>query len=838
LRLHELAKEIGVTSKGLLALAREIGLNVKSHSSNLAAGEESILRFAMKQEMEEKEAEAAAKEDAVQKKKDAETAKKESKPGEEIEEESPPVTVEEATEEPATPLDEPLSEITEDGSKEDLLTEEPAISGELYPGDCQKTDPGIKPDVPSTDAQPLDTLKTKGARDVTVHKEGAEDLNDKLNKQSKRYIKPKQQATVFDADDDQLQGIQIRHWNKKNRMRRPAFRHGARMKKRGRKIEPIVHKKLDIVPPISVKELSHLTGIKVQEMLMNFIQQGSMMHINSMLNEEEILQIAITFNREIEIVEAKDVEQTFLEEIEEEVVSVQMDGEGTELRAPIVAFLGHVDHGKTSLLDAIRSANVAASEDGGITQHVSAYKVKNESGDSVVFLDTPGHKAFTEMRARGANVTDIVVLVVAADDGVMPQTEEAIQHAQAAEAPIVVAINKIDKANANTSRVKQQLAGQGVMTEDWGGEVGCVEVSATTGVGLPELLERLVLEAEIQELKCNPSNACRGAVFEARKDEEVGNVVTLLVQDGTVHVRDTLIAGDCVCRVRAMFDDQGRPITEAGPATPVNVIGFDISPESGTLFNQVESSIKAREIAQVRQEKQRIAAGSPENRYAITLENLYESIEAGKVAEIRVVLKADVKGTLEVLKRYLEDLKHDEVKVKLIRDGIGSITEDDVLLAMASDAVIIGFHSLPEDKAKKAADEHGVEIRTYKVIYQLFDDLRLAMEGALSPIQKEKVTAHLEIREVFKSSRLGAIAGCYVLDGVINRKHQIRILRKKDVLYKGDLASLKRFAEDHREVKEGFECGVKVQGFDEIKVGDIIESFEIIEEKRTLELDT
>jgi translation initiation factor IF-2 len=552
-----------------------------------------------------------------------------------------------------------------------------------------------------------------------------------------------------------------------------------------------------------------------------------------------VLQIAIDFSREVEILEAKDVEQDFLDEIQEQdsQAAIEAEGDEREFRSPIVAFLGHVDHGKTSLLDAIRDANIAATEDGGITQHVSAYKVRNAAGNSVVFLDTPGHRAFTEMRARGANTTDIVVLVVAADDGVMPQTEEAIQHAMAAGVPIVVAINKIDKANANTMRVKQQLAGLGVMTEDWGGEVGCVEVSAVKKEGLDALLDRLTLEAEIQELSCNPSQHARGVVFEARKDDEVGNVVTLLVQDGTLNLRDTLLAGDSICRVRALFNDQGVSIESAEPATPVNVIGFDTLPEAGDNFIMAENVAKAREIADLRKEKMREARMAPDDRYSITLENLFESIEAGKIKEIRVILKADVKGTLEVLKRTLGDMKHDEVKVKLLRDGLGDITEDDVLLALASKAIILGFHSVPDDKARKMADENKVDIRTYRVIYQLLDDMRAAMEGALDPLKKEKVTGHLEIREVFKSSRLGNIAGCIVTDGTIHRSDRVRLKRNDEVLYEGDLSSLKRFKDDHREVKEGFECGVKIAGFDDVQEGDIIEAFEIVLEKRILEMD-
>jgi translation initiation factor IF-2 len=654
----------------------------------------------------------------------------------------------------------------------------------------------------------------------------------------RRAIKPKQQVVFFDLEDDPLmQNIRIRHWDKHiRRPRRPAFRGGARSKKKIKRPETLPAKKVSVVPPIALKDLSQLLGIKAQDIMVNLMKRGEMVHINSILDEEKVLQIAVDFNREIDILEAKDMEKDFLDEIEEQVAALE-NTEESQMRAPIVAFLGHVDHGKTSLLDVIRESNVAASEDGGITQHISAYKVKAKTGQSVVFLDTPGHRAFTEMRARGAHTTDIVVLVVAADDGVMPQTEEAIQHAQAAGVPIVVAINKTDKANANPMRVKQQLAGLGIMTEDWGGQVGCVEVSALKKEGLDALVDRLVLEAEIQELQCNPNQNPRGVVLEARKDEEVGNVVTILVQDGTLRLRDCLLAGSAVCRVRAIIDDQGQMVEEAGPSTPVNVIGFESLPEAGEKFIKVGSTTKAREIATIREERDRAARVTPDTPYAITLENLFESIEAGKIKEIRIILKADVKGTLEVLKRSLSDLKHEEVKVKLIREGLGGVTEDDVLLAIASNAFIVGFHALPDDKAKKMADENGVEIRTYRVIYHLLDEMRAAMEGALDPLKKEEVTAHLEIREVFKSSRLGNIAGCFVTDGTIHRNDHVRVIRDNEKIFEGLLDSLKRFKDDHREVKEGFECGVKIAGFDGIKEGDIIEAFQIVEEKRTLDLD-
>jgi len=655
-----------------------------------------------------------------------------------------------------------------------------------------------------------------------------------VDEKARRMIKPKQTAFEYtDVEDDPLlQGVRISNWDRHYKRRRPVFRHGRGQRKPKRPI-PAFTKKVTIATPVALKDLSQLIGVKAHDILVALMKRGVMTHINSMLNEESVLQIALDFNRDIEVVEKQDEEKAILEEV---IVKEDSAAERNVSRPPIVTFLGHVDHGKTSLLDAIRKTNVVATEEGGITQHISAYTVKTASKQVISFLDTPGHKAFTQMRARGANATDIAVLVVAADDGVMPQTEEAIQHARAAEVPIVVAINKVDKPNANTQRVKQQLAGLNIMTEDWGGEVGCVEVSAIKGLGLEELLERIILEAELLELKAHPERRGTGVVIESRKDEEVGNIVTLLVTDGSLHVRDSILAGDAICRVRSVVDDKGRKLEEAGASMPVNVIGFESLPESGEIFHCVDDIDKAREISRLRQEKSREKRLAPD-RKAITLENLFQSLEAGKVTEIGLVVKTDVKGSLEVLRKSIGDLKHDEVKLKLIRDGVGGITEEDVLLAIASNAVLIGFRVVPDLKARKLVDENKVEIKTYRVIYELLEDLRLAMEGALKPLSREKVTGFLEIRQVFRSSRIGNIAGCFVTKGFIRRNCKVRLVRDSVVIYEGEIDSLKRFKDDQREVKEGYECGVKIVGYDDVKVGDNIEAFEIVQEKRTLGQD-
>ncbi len=934
MRLHELAKELGVTSKELLAQVREIGLNVKSHSSNLEAGEESILRYAMKEILDErkkKEEEEAAKKEAEKAAKSAKKAsKKKTKRKTEAEADSESTadavavmepeadesaaveagiepaaageTDEIATEDGAVAVEESLvkeaeaAPVAEEDSLAETTADETPVAepetplatkddeGEAPPekkeADPSSSTPAKPPlkklkkiarrkptatilgriELPSAALEAHKKAKEKKRREdlpaakrkgpekkkeseppiFTIEKSAKtarekEDPAAWSDEKAKRSIKPKQAA--FDhseiEDDPLLQGIRISHWDRHYKRRRPVFRHGRSQKKFRR---PAAHpdRPVDVEVPIALKDLSQLSGIKAQDILMALMKRGDIVHINSVLEEEAVLQIAMDFNREFNISQMKDEEEVFMEEVagSEEVA------EGTALpRPPIVTFLGHVDHGKTSLLDSIRKTDVVSTEEGGITQHISAYQVTTARDAVVTFLDTPGHKAFTEMRARGANATDIVVLVVAADDGVMPQTEEAIAHAKAAEVPIVVAINKVDKANANPQRVRQQLSGVEVMTEDWGGEVGCVEVSATKGTGLDELLERLALEAEILELKGNPDALASGVVLESRKDEEIGNVVTLLITDGSLKVRDTILAGEAICRVRGITDDKGRKLEIAGPSTPVNVMGFETLPESGERFLFVDDLDKARSIADLRHTRAREKRLSPD-RKTITLENLFESLEAGKVTEIPVVLKADVKGSIEVLRRSFEDMAHEEVKIKAIREGVGGITEEDVLLAIASNAIILGFHVVSDAKARKLIEENKVEVKTYRVIYELLEDLRLAMEGALKPIEREIVTGHVEIRQVFKSSRLGNIGGSFVTDGVIKRNSKVRLVRDGIVIYEGDLDSLKRFKDDQREVREGFECGLRIAGYDDIKVGDTIEAFEVVEERRTLPTDS
>ncbi|MBL8768296.1 MAG: translation initiation factor IF-2 [Planctomycetes bacterium] len=663
---------------------------------------------------------------------------------------------------------------------------------------------------------------------------------DRDEKRKQSVLKPKPDASLWTPEDEEdplLQGIRVGHVQRGPHGRRPPRRVGPR--KSGRK-SPVLAPTgaIDITVPISVRDLSQLLGVKVNQLINLFMRKGQMLGISAALDESAVLEAATELGKEVNITSAKGKEEAFLEQqdaLHKEMAEKEPTTKKRLARPPVVAFLGHVDHGKTSLLDKIRATNIAAGEAGGITQCTRAYTAKAPSGQSITFLDTPGHRAFTEMRSRGANITDIVVLVVAADDGVMPQTEEAIQHAKAADTPIVVALNKCDKHEANPDRVLQQLAQKSVMVEEWGGETLAAKVSATTGAGIPDLLEKILLQAEIMDITADPGRPALATVLEAKKDEKLGAIATVLVQEGTLRVGDILLAGTAYGRIRALMNDVGQSVQEAGPSTPVNVIGLGAAPDAGEKAYVVENLKKARDVAEEREAKERAArVAGPAPTSTITLENLFQNLEAGKVEEIRVVLKADVKGSIEVLRRELELLKTNEVKVRVIRDALGGISEDDVLLAAASKAVIIGFNVVADDKARQLAEARGTELRTYQVIYELIDDLKKAMEGALSPVSKETILGHVEIKEVFKVSKLGNIAGCIVRDGIVRRNAQIRLTREGRVIYTGKLESLKRFKEDVREVKEGLECGLRVEGYDDIKVGDVVEAFEVSQEKRLL----
>ncbi|MFZ5948808.1 MAG: translation initiation factor IF-2 [Stygiobacter sp.] len=582
-------------------------------------------------------------------------------------------------------------------------------------------------------------------------------------------------------------------------------------------------KKIKVTEYIAVNELANLMGVSVSDVISKCISLGLMVSINQRLDVETITLIADDFGFEIELVE----------EFQSDVDADIPDPEETlKPRPPVVTIMGHVDHGKTSLLDFIRNANVVAGEAGGITQHIGAYKVSIDGGKEITFLDTPGHEAFTAMRARGAKVTDIVVLIVAADDAVMPQTVEAINHAQAANVPIIVAINKIDKPNSNIEKIKQQLAERNILVEDWGGKYQCVEVSAKLGKNVDLLLEKILLEAELLDLKANPDRKARGTIIESQLDKGRGITATVLVQKGTLKIGDPFIAGVTHGRVRAMFDERSKKVSEAPPSTPVLVLGFESAPQAGDTFVAVESEREAREISikrlQVKREQDHRQV------HLITLDEIANQISIGGVKELPIIVKGDVDGSIEALSDALMKLSNQEVQVKVIHKGVGAISEGDVLLAAASKAIIIGFHVRPNVNARKLAETEKVDIRLYNIIYDAINEVKSALEGMLSPVLSEEVVATVEVREVFKVPKVGTIAGCYVQDGKIDRKNKIRLFRDGIAIYEGELSSLKRFKDDVREVEKGFECGIGIANFNDIKVGDIIEAYKVIETKKKL----
>jgi len=601
-----------------------------------------------------------------------------------------------------------------------------------------------------------------------------------------------------------------------------------------REIRPV-----KLMEGISVKEFSEKLELRPRDVMRKLLERGVMATINQSLDPD----VAREIGREL----GYDVHFASFEELAEEAVIEKLIKAGEEevliARAPVVTVMGHVDHGKTSLLDAIRETQVAESEAGGITQHIGAYTVKVPDPDKptqmreIVFLDTPGHEAFTKMRARGAKVTDTVVLVVAADDGVMPQTIEAIEHARAATVPIIVAINKIDKPEANVDRVKRELSDQGLVWDGWGGDTVMVEVSAKKRINLNGLLEMILLTADLLDLKANPQRQAMGVVLESKLDRGRGPVATILVEQGTLQTGDTFLVGSTLGRVRAMFDYRGKPLNEAPPATPVEVIGLEAVPEAGDKLVVVDEAATAQRISSMRQTAQRQARVSTSA--ATSLEQLYERMRTGELQELQLVLKADVQGSLEALRQTLEKLSSPKVKVRVIRSGVGAITESDVLLATAANemersAVIIGFNVRPEPRALELARQENVDMRFHSVIYKVEEEIRNAMLGLLEPTEKEVPLGQAEVRQVFHVAKVGNVAGCMVTDGLVRRKTPARLIRDNVVIHEGAIQSLRRFKDDATEVKEGFECGISLENYNDIKPGDVIEAYTVEKVAQTL----
>jgi len=589
--------------------------------------------------------------------------------------------------------------------------------------------------------------------------------------------------------------------------------------------EAFVIRTVEFTDPILVSELASRMAIKSAEVVKKLFEMGTPTTVNESVDGDTAALIIEEFGHKAKLINAAAVEDVLVEDVSED------DDADLEPRPPVVVVMGHVDHGKTSILDALRKAHVADGEAGGITQHIGAYMVKLDGGERVVFIDTPGHEAFTSLRARGAGMTDVAVLVVAADDGVMPQTVEALNHARAAGVPMIVAVNKMDKEGADPEKVMRQLAEHEVVPEDWGGDTIFVKVSAHTGEGLDELLEMLALQTEVLELKANPKRRGKGIVVESRLDKGRGPVATVLVQNGTFNQGDTVVVGSATGRLRAIIDENAVQHRTAGPSIPFELLGLDSVPEAGQEIYSVENEKQARDIVRYRKDRERELGAEAQKR--ASLDELFANMQSG-VKEVPVLIKGDVTGSVEAMAESLLKAGTDEVKVKIVHKAIGGITESDVMLASASNAIIIGFNVRPESKAKKVAEAEGVDIRFYKVIYDAIDEVKAAMAGVLSPDEVEKVTGTADVREVFQAPKVGAVAGCYMTDGFVTRGSHVRVLRESVLIYDGVLASLRRFKDDVKEVKSGYECGMSVEKFNDVKEGDTFEFYVIEEVAATL----
>lgn len=585
-------------------------------------------------------------------------------------------------------------------------------------------------------------------------------------------------------------------------------------------------KEIDIMEVVTVSELARKMNLKANELIGKLMGMGMMVTINQQIDRETAEILAGEYGCKVNVVSLYD--ETLIETDDDQATDLQE-------RSPIVTVMGHVDHGKTKLLDAIRSSDVVAGEHGGITQHIGAYKVSLESG-SVTFLDTPGHEAFTLMRARGAQITDIVILVVAANDGVMPQTKEAISHAKEAKVPIIVAINKVDLPEANIDRVKQQLSEMELIAEDWGGDTPMVPVSALKKEGIDDLLETVLLQAELLELKANFDRNAEGKVIESRIDPGRGTVATVLIERGTLRVGDAFVAGIFAGKVRAMFDDHGRRIEEATPSMPVEILGFDGVPDSGDPFQVTEDDKTARQVGSKRQELKRVEEAK--NVKKVTLDNLYDSIQEGAIQELKVVIKGDVHGSVEALQSALEKLSTREIRLTAIHASAGAINEGDIMLASASNALVVGFHVRPTPRAQQLAEREKVEIRKYSIIYDAVEDIRSAMEGMLAPDLQEQTVGAVEVRETFKVPKIGIVAGCYVTEGKVQRNANVRVFRDSVQIHEGTINSLKRFKDDVREVDSGYECGIGISNLQDVQVGDTLEIFVVKEVAKKLSAAT
>ena len=890
-RVYELAKELGVQNKDLVSKIRELGIEAKNHMSSLEGDDVSRIKRAFDKARQENLVETRINATVIRRRTKDGTAVTTPRPAvvappTVAEVEAPPVVktkrraiVEE------TPVEEPAVEapvveeapVTKRGrratAEPEVIIEAREERHEPAPVEEPKAEPARSNEVAVDDRKPRTIERSEVRRgEAARHSTPSSVEAAPIIVETKRYDGPPQPVAQVGAQADVsgepaapkkpepvkmgptgrvIELPQMRQQPVIEITNRPAIgvrtppdtrrgdtRRGDRFDRPGKKkaqigkkqkstqiTTPAAHKrviKMDVT--IGVGEIGHQMGIKATDVLKKLWGMGMTgITMNSSIDQDAAALVASEFGYEIENVAFQEADVFDAgEDAPEDLVP----------RAPVVTIMGHVDHGKTSLLDAIRNANVAGGEAGGITQHIGAYKVTSAAGDDIVFLDTPGHEAFTAMRARGAQATDIVVLVVAADDGVMPTTLEALNHAKEAEVTVIVAVNKIDKANAQPERIRQQLADHGLIPEAWGGTTIFVDISARQKIGIDKLLEMLALQAEVLELKANPNKLAKGVVIEGKLDRNRGPVATILVQDGTLKVGDTVTAGEQIGKVRAMLDDKGRNLTVAGPSTPVEVLGLSGVPGAGESFNAVADEKAAKELVEHRRDARRRKelAGTGK----VSLENILDKIKHGEAKELKIVLKTDVQGSAEALKDALTGLATDAVGVHVINSGVGGITESDVQLAKAGGAIIVGFHVRPAGKAQQLAEQENVDVRLYEIIYEALDDVKKAMAGLLAPIKREKPIGKAEIRQVFSIPKIGTIGGCSILDGLIRRSSQVRLVRDSVQLYNGKISSLRRFKDDVREVEKGYECGIGIEGYNDIRVGDIIEAYEIEEIAPTL----
>jgi translation initiation factor IF-2 len=834
IRIYKLASEYNLAVESLVEFLESKGYKIKSHMSTLTDEMIDEINDHFKKEIEKAEKHykkiAEFQKKRVEKETEEETDEKEEPT--EKEEKTEPAEIKivdvsppkESVEETKVKTEEkvPEAKVKEESKKEKTKIEKPKglkVVGKIELGETKKPK-----EVAEKEEEGQEVRKKKRKR-RTKKKSGEAEIEEspiarKRKKVRKfeidqREVKEAIRKTLLSMDDSTVSG-----------------RASARKKKRKEreaKEEEILEqrsldqKRLKVSEYIAVNELANLMNVPVSEVITKCIELGLMVSINQRLDLETLTLVADEFGFELELQEEYSAEA--LEDIVDEPDKLKP-------RPPVVTIMGHVDHGKTSLLDYIRRTNVVAGESGGITQHIGAYKVVVDGNKEITFLDTPGHEAFTAMRARGARLTDIVVLIIAADDAVMPQTIEAIDHALAANVPIVIAINKIDKSGANIDKIKQQLADRNILVEDWGGKYQCVEISAKTGVNIDRFLETISLEAEMLDLKANPDRTARGAIVESQLDKGRGISATTLVQKGTLKIGDPFVAGIYQGKVRAMFDERGQKVLEATPSTPVQVLGFEGSPQSGDTFVVVESDRVAREIGLKRQRLKR--EQDQKQIHRITLDEIAKQISIGGVKELPLIVKGDVDGSVEALSDSLMKLSTEEVVVQVIHKGIGGISESDVLLAAASNAIIVGFHVRPNLNARKLAESEAVDIRIYNVIYDAINEVKSALEGLLSPVLSEEVVATLEVRETFKVPKSGTVAGCMVQEGKITRSDKIRLIREGIVIQEGEIGNLKRFKDDVREVDSGYECGLNIKAYNDVKVGDVIEAYKIIETKKKL----